>query len=441
MTHAPLDQVLAWDTNHVWRPYTPIDRHEQGPPPPVVRRAEHIYLHLDDGRTLIDGVGSWWVSNLGHGHPRVRAALHEQIDRMAHVAMAGLAHEEGARLAHRLVAAAPAGLTRVFYSDNGSTSVEVAIRAAFQFWRQNGAPERRLFLSFDGAYHGDTIGTVSVGGIPTFHDTFGPLLFETIRAPAPPEAENGEEQAFGVLEAALAARASEVAAIVIEPLVQGAAGMRMHSAGWLARVRELCDAHGVLLIADEVFVGFGRTGTLFACEQAGITPDFLCLSKGLTAGMLPFAATVTTERIFDGFRGGPERTFFYGHSYCGNPIGCAAAHAVLDTFEQDPVLENVGQRSAELERWLTRMGERPEVAHVRRTGLIGAIQFAEGDGSDYLARTGWNVYEQALARGAYLRPLGNVTYFVPALTITAPELERLLHIAEESIDAALAAPR
>lgn len=441
MNHASRDDVLAWDRTHVWRPYTPIDRHEQGPPPPVIRRAEHVWLHTDDGRTLIDGVGSWWVSNLGHGHPRVRAAVHEQLDRMAHVAMAGLAHEEGARLAKRLADITPDGLTRAFYSDNGSTAVEVAVRAAFQFWRQNGAPERRLFLSFDGAYHGDTIGTVSVGGIPTFHDTFGPLLFETVRAPAPPEQPDFEDAAFAALEQALEPRASEVAAVVVEPLVQGAAGMRMHSPAWLRRVRALCDAHGVLLIADEVFVGFGRTGTLFACEQAGITPDFLCLSKGLTAGFMPFAATMTTERIYDGFRGGPERTFFYGHSYCGNPLGCAAAHAVLDAFEQDDVLGNVAARGAQLDAWLARVATRDHVAHVRRTGLVAAVQFAEGDRSNYLARTGWNVYEEALRRGAYLRPLGNVTYFVPALTIRETELAGLLEIADASIEAALSPPR
>lgn len=438
MTTPDLDVVAirAADAAHLWHPYTAIDGRESGPPMPIITAAEHVYLHTSDDTTLIDGVGSWWVSNLGHGYPRVRDALHAQLDRMAHVSLAGLTHAEGARLAERLSKVAPDGLSRVFYSDNGSTAVEVAVRAAFQYWRQNGAPERRLFLSFDGAYHGDTIGTVAVGGIPTFHDTFAPLLFETVRAPSP-AAQPGDAwaaEAFGALEQRLRARASEVAAVIIEPLVQGAAGMRMYGADWLTKLRALCTELDVFLIADEVFVGFGRTGTLFACEQAGITPDFLCLSKGLTGGFLPFAATLTTERVYDGFRGGAERTFFYGHSYCANPMGCAAAHAVLDAFAEDGVLENVAARSEQLATWLAGIARRPYVAEVRQTGLIAAVQF--GTASDYLDDAGWRVFHEALARGAYLRPLGNVTYLVPALTIRKDELERLCEIAAAAMDAA-----
>jgi adenosylmethionine-8-amino-7-oxononanoate aminotransferase len=420
---------------HIWPPYTDLDAWSDGPGWPIIERAEGPYLHTIDGRRLIDGVGSWWVSNLGHGYPRVREALERQLGRAPHVAMAGLTHEPAIRLADRLVSVAPPGLSRVFYSDNGSTAVEVAIRAAFQFWQQNGRPERTRFVSMTNAYHGDTIGAVSVGGISTFHDKFRPLLFDTIHAPSP--AETWYEDAFADLEATLRERADEVAAVVVEPLIQGAAGMLMYPASYLRSVRALCDELDILLIADEVFVGFGRTGTLFACEQAGITPDFLCLSKGLTAGFLPFAATMATERVFTGFRGGRARTFHYGHSYCGNPLGCVAALATLDAFEQDGVLENAALLGARIEQWLDEIRALDGVVAARRTGTVAAVQF--GGQARYDAAVGWNVSRRAEALGAYLRPLGNVTYLVPALTMPLPVLDELLAITGRAIEETLAA--
>lgn len=388
-------------------------------------------LTLADGRTLIDGVGSWWVSALGHNHPRVVEALEAQLRTMAHVALAGLTHEPAARLAARLAALAPPGLTRVFYSDNGSTAVEVAIRAAFQWQQQRGDVRRRVFVSFEGAYHGDTIGAVSVGGIDEFHARFGPLLFETARVRGPGGNAQHWEASLAALSDVLQRRGDEIAAVVIEPLVQGAAGMLMHPPELVRRVRELCDSVGALLIADEVFVGFGRTGTLFACEQAGVTPDLMCLSKGLTGGALPFAATLATEAVYDGFRGARDRMFYYGHSYCGNPLGCAAAHGALDAFEQDDVLGAAQARAAELESGLAVLATLPGVSSVRRTGLIGAVQL--GHESRYGDDVGWRVYQAALRSGAYLRPLGNVVYFVPALTIPAATLGTLLEIAEGAI--------
>ena len=431
---ADLPPLIAADRRSVWHPYTATDAWMAAEPPPVIVRAEGPFLYADDGRRFIDGVGSWWVSNLGHGHPGVRAAIERQLGEFAHVAMAGLVHPPAVELAERLCAAAPPGLSRAFYSDNGSTAVEVAVRCAFQYWQQNGAPERRLFVSLAGAYHGDTLGAVSVGGIDTFHKVFGPLLFETLRVPSP--GEDWYLDAFDALERTLRERAHEVAGVIVEPLVQGAAGMLMHPPEYLTRLRALCDELDVFLIADEVFVGFGRTGTLFACEQAQVTPDFLCLSKGLSAGFLPFAATLTTERVFDGFRGGPERTFHYGHSMCGNPLGCAAALAVLDAFEDGTVLAHAAKLGERMQQWLDRMAERPGVSTTRRTGTIAAVQF--GASADYGQSIGWRVYTEALARGAYLRPLGNVTYFVPALTTPLDVLDELLQIAEASIDAALA---
>ncbi len=433
------DALREIDRRHVWHPYTPIDTwlHPEREPP-VIDRAEGAYYVTREGRRLLDGFGSWWVCNLGHGYPRVREAVHAQLDRMAHVAIAGVVHEPAARLAERLSAVAPAGLTRSFYSDNGSTSVEVAIRAAFQYFQQNGQPERTRFVSLEGAYHGDTIGAVSVGGIPLFHERFGPLTFETLRAPSPAGGPTPDwhVEAFAALEQLVQQHADELAAVVVEPLVQGAAGMLMYPPEYLRRLRALCDEHGVLIIADEVFVGFGRTGTLFACEQAGITPDFLCLSKGLTGGVLPFAVTMTTERIFDGFRGTADRTFFYGHSYCGHPLGCAAALAVLDAFEHDGILERAALRSAEMGAWAAQMGVRDGVADARVTGTVAAIQL--GGDADYSRQIGWRIAAEALDRGAWLRPLGNVVYLVPALTIEAHQLAELLEITSAAIDAALA---
>lgn len=362
--------------------------------------------------------------------------MHEQLDRLSHVAMAGLVHEPAALLAARLAEVSPGELNRTFFSDDGSTSVEVAIRAAFQFHLQNGAPERTLFVSLQHAYHGDTIGTASLGGVETFHGILGPLLFETIRVPSPAEHSTPDwhESSFAELEARVRAQADKIAAVVVEPLVQGAAGMLMYPPEVLRRLRRLCDEVGTFLIADEVFVGMGRTGKLFACEHAGITPDFMCLSKGLTGGFLPFAATLTTERVYDGFRGDAARTFWYGHSYCANPLGCAAALAVLDTFEEDGVLDGVAERASEMQSWLDRFEALPYVTDVRRTGLIGAVQY--GPTAKYLQRAGWSVAKEAEARGAYLRPLGNVLYFCPALTATRDELDSLLGIGYEATRAA-----
>lgn len=416
------EQLRAWDRAHVWHPFTSVDTWE-AEHAPVIDRAEGPYLFTADGKRLFDIVGSWWVSNLGHGYKPVAEAMKAQVDRMSHVAIAGLVHEPSAKLAAMLADVAPKGLTRTFYSDNGSTSVEVAVRAAFQYWQQNGRPERTLFLSLEGAYHGDTIGAVSVGGIPEFHAKFGPLLFETIKAKSP--GETWFEDAFADLEGRLRAESDRIAAVVVEPLVQGAAGMLMYPPEYLKRLRALCDELDVFLIADEVFVGFGRTGTLFACEQAGITPDFLCLSKGLTAGFMPLGVTMVTERIVDGFRG-DKGTFYYGHSYCGNPLGCSAAVAVLESFQDGEILRNAAARGEELQAWLDEMSQVPGVTGTRRTGLISAVQL--GEQSDYTQDIGWQVYRRALELGAYARPLGNVTYLLPPLTITDEQLADALRI-------------
>lgn len=436
MSHGRLsaEAIVALDRQHVWHPYQPNDVWRDGPTPPVIRSASGVWITLDDGRRVIDGFGSWWVGLLGHGHARVRDAVHRQLDVMAHVPIAGVVHEESAALAARLAALAPAGLERVFFSDNGSTAVEVAIRAAFQFWRQNGRPERTRFVSLEGAYHGDTIGAVSVGGIGLFHEVYAELCFETVQVPSP-SGEPDWSAAFEAMEQLLRAQSDTIAAVIVEPLVQGAGGMRMYAPEYLRRLRAICDELDVFLIADEVFVGLGRTGRLFACEHAGISPDFLCLSKGLSGGLFPFAATLTTQRIYNGFGGDPTRTFFYGHSYCGNPLGCAAAHAVLDTIELDDVLGNVALRAEQLRDWLASMAAVSGVRAARQCGLIGAVELSDEAG--YLAGAGRVVAARALERGVWLRPLGDVIYLVPALTITHEEMTLLLERVGDAVRSAL----
>ena len=417
--------IVELDHRHVWHPYTQHDEWVTKEPL-VIASAQGIWLTDEDGHRWMDGSGSWWVSNLGHGYPRVREALHAQLDKAAHVMFGGATHAPAATLAARLASVAPPGLTRTFFSDNGSTAVEVAIRVAYESWQQRGETARRRFVTLEGAYHGDTLGTVSLGSIAAFRHRLDGLLFDVLSIPAGDGAVGigWESEMVDALAALLAARGHEVAAVVVEPLILGASGMRMYSAATLRRMHELAKGAGALFIADEVFVGMGRTGTLFACEQAGITPDLLCLSKGLTAGSLPFAVTLATEQLFDAFRGERSRMFHYGHSYCGNPLGCAAALATLDAFAEDGILEQSALRAAQMRSVIEPWKHWAGVAEVRQTGLVLAVQLA--DGSDYTDPIGWRVAKAAAARELLIRPLGNVVYLVPALTISADELDDML---------------
>jgi len=428
--------ILAQDHRHVWHPYTQHDAWVLEEPP-VIASAQGIWLTDEDGRRWMDGSGSRWVSNLGHGYPRVREALHAQLDKASHVMFGGATHAPAATLAARLAAVAPPGLTRTFFSDNGSTAVEVAIRVAYESWQQSGATARRRFVTLEGAYHGDTLGTVSLGSIAAFRHRLHGLLFDVLSIPAGDGAVGTawELEMVDALEALLAARGDEVAAVVVEPLILGASGMRMYSAATLRRMYELAKAAGALFIADEVFVGMGRTGTLFACEQAGITPDLLCLSKGLTAGSMPFAVTLATEELFDAFRGERPRMFHYGHSYCGNPLGCAAALATLDAFAEDGILEQSALRAAQMQSVTEPWKHWAGVAEVRQTGLVLAVQLSAG--SDYADPIGWRVAKAAAARELLIRPLGNVVYLVPALTISEPELGEMLERFGSAIQSAI----
>jgi adenosylmethionine-8-amino-7-oxononanoate aminotransferase len=418
--------LVAADRAHLWHPFT----QQQGwveDDPLIVERAEGTDLIDSDGRRYIDGVSSLWCNVHGHCHPRIDAAVRDQLDRVAHSTMLGLSHRPGIELARRLVELAPPGLTRVFYSDSGSTATEIALKMAFQYWRQRGE-QRTKFVSLRMAYHGDTIGSVSVGGIDLFHSAYRPLLFDTLQA------EPGDASSMNEL---LSHYAGEVAAVIMEPLVQGAAGMLVHPDGYLRAVRELCDRHDTLLVLDEVATGFGRTGRMFACEHEGVAPDLLCVAKGITGGYLPLAATLASERIYEGFLGRFEelRTFFHGHTYTGNPLACAAALASLEVFEEERTLERLERKIELLEQLLEPLAARAEVAEVRRRGFMTGIELAD---QPLAARMGHQVALEARRRGAVIRPLGDVVVLMPPLSISEGDLTRLVAITAEAIDAAMA---
>jgi adenosylmethionine-8-amino-7-oxononanoate aminotransferase len=420
------ESIGELDQRHLWHPFTQ-QRDWCREQPLVIDRGEGTDLIDAEGRRYIDGVSSLWCNVHGHRHPRIDQALRDQLDRVAHTTMLGMTHSGAAELAARLVGIAPPGLERVFYSESGSTAVEIALKMAFQHCQQRGGQHRlrTSFVTLDGAYHGDTLGSVSVGGIDLFHGAYGPLLFGSHRV-APGDA--------GALECVLDFHAEEIAAVIVEPLVQGAAGIRVQPPGYLRRVRELCDSHGVFLICDEVATGFGRTGTMFACEQERVAPDFLCLGKGLTGGYLPLAATLTTEHVYEGFLGGAEelRTFFHGHTFTGNPLGCAAAIASLDVFEEEATLLRLQPKIRLLGELLDGVAAMSEVAEVRGRGFMVGIDLGEHDPA---LRVGHRVVLEARARGAIVRPLGDTVVLMPPLAISKVDLVRLVEVVAEGIRA------
>ena len=425
------ERVVRADKRHLWHPYTAMARYIEETNPLVVARAAGSRLYDVDGRSYIDGNASWWTSLLGHNHPRLVEALRDQASALCHTSLAGVTHEGAALFAEELVQVAPPGLTRVFLSDNGSTAVEAAIKLCVQYWAQNGAPERTRFVSLKGAFHGETLGVSALGGMPEFRAPFEPLMFECAHLASPAD---GLEVALRELERELEANAARTAAIVLEPLVQGASGMRIYDKAYLVRARELADAFGVLLVLDEVFTGYGRTGPMWAADQAAIVPDVLCSAKGLSGGLLPFAATLTTERIFAGFLGNDSRAFFYGHTFAGNPLGARVAREVLKVYREEGVLERARPKAQRLQDAFAKLAELDHVKNVRTLGMIAALDLAGEQG--YLERSGWRVYEEALRRGAYVRPLGQVVYLTPPLNISDADLDELLEIVQASVLAA-----
>ncbi|PQA43120.1 adenosylmethionine--8-amino-7-oxononanoate transaminase [Amnimonas aquatica] len=437
------------DLRHVWHPCTQMHDHEQLPLVPI-RRGEGIWLEDFDGRRYLDGISSWWVNLFGHAHPELNAALRQQADTLEHVILAGFTHEAIVELSERLVALAPPGLNKCFYADNGSSGIEVALKMSLHAWRNLGKPEKTRFIALENSYHGETIGALGVTDIPLFSETYRPMLRPPLRAPSPAGRQPGESlpdaaaRAMAAMETLLAEHAHEVAAVIVEPLVQGAAGMRMYDASYLTLLRAACDRHGVHLIADEIAVGFGRTGTMFACEQAGISPDFLVLSKGLTAGYLPMSVVMTTDAIYDVFydRYDTLKGFLHSHSYTGNALAARVALASLDLFARDDVIARNRELAAVMADALAPLHEHPNVLEVRQTGMIAAVELvrdkASGTPYDWRERRGLAIFQAALKRGLLLRPIGSVVYFMPPYIITPEQIRWMVATAAEAIDEGLA---
>jgi adenosylmethionine-8-amino-7-oxononanoate aminotransferase len=442
-------ELARRDLQTVWHPCTQMKDHEWLPMIPIVR-GEGVWLHDADGRRYLDAISSWWVNLFGHANPRIGAAVSRQLGRLEHVMLAGFTHEPAIELAERLTALAPAGLTRCFFADNGSSAIEVALKMSFHYWRNAGRPAKRRFVTLTNSYHGETLGALAVGHVELYREIYQPLLMDVTGVPSPDcyTREPGEgweahsRRMFAHMEQTLARHADEICAVIVEPIVQCAGSMRMYHPAYLAMLREACDRHGVHLIADEVAVGFGRTGTLFACEQAGITPDFLCLSKGLTGGFLPLSVVLTREQVYEAFYDeyASLRAFLHSHSYTGNPLACSAALATLDIFRDDDVIARNRPLAAHLGSRAGELAELRHVAEVRQQGMIVAVELArDGDRHRPFAwqeRRGLRVYRHALDHEALLRPIGNVVYFMPPYVITPDEIDRLIATARAGIEAA-----
>ncbi len=413
------------DKKYIWHPFTQMKDWVKEEPL-VIDSADGIYLKDIDGRIYMDGVSSLWVNVHGHRHPRIDAAIKKQIDRLSHSTLLGLANTPSIELAKRLVAIAPKPLKKVFYSDNGSTAVEIAIKIAYQYWQNAGQKKKTQIIHLSNSYHGDTLGSVSVGGIDLFHKVYRKLIFKTL-------ALQGQGwQAVAELERILKAKNNRVAALVLEPLIQGAAGMLVWPKGSLRKMREITQKYNVLLIADEVATGFGRTGKMFACEHEGVSPDLLCLAKGITGGYLPLAATLTTQKIYDGFLFDHKeyKTFFHGHTYTGNPLACAAALANLEVFKKERTLHKLAPKIKFLGKKLKMFYNLPSVAEVRQQGFMVGIEL-KGLPED---RVGPKVCEQVRQYGVILRPLGNVVVLMPPLSISIKELDYLLMATYRAIE-------
>jgi len=444
------DALVRRDLSRLWHPCTQMHDHETVPMVPIAR-GEGAWLVGTDGRRYLDGISSWWTNLFGHANARIAAALADQARTLEHVIFAGFTHEPAVALAEELVRVTPPGLERVFYADNGSAAIEVALKMSFHYWLNQGHGEKTRFIALTGSYHGETLGALSVSDVALYRKTYAPLLLTPILAPSPDayEAEPGESAAavaqrrLGELRALLEQHAHEVCAVIVEPLVQCAGGMRMYHPSYLAGLRALCDEFAVHFIADEIAVGFGRTGTLFACEQAGVSPDFMCLSKGLTGGFLPLSAVLTTTQVYDAFYAeySAGKAFLHSHSYTGNPLACRVALETLAIFRDEPVLERNRELAAHLAGRLDALRDHPHVADVRQTGMIAAVELV----ADKRRRTpfppsdrrGLRVYLHGLTQGALLRPLGDVIYFMPPYVITTQEIDRLVDTAIEGIEQAV----
>ena len=441
----------ARDLAHVWHPCTQMKDHETVPMIPL-RSGSGVWLEDFTGKRYLDGISSWWVNLFGHANPRIGAAVAEQLGRLEHAIFAGFTHEPAVRLAEELVRLAPAGLNRCFFADNGSAAIEVAVKMSFHHWRNRGSLRKTRFITLANSYHGETLGALAVGNVDLYKSIYRPLLMDVLTVPSPDAyaREPGVSEAdharlmFAHMETALEQNHAEVAAVIVEPLVQCAGGMRMYDPVYLQLLREACDRYQVQLIADEIAVGFGRSGTMFACEQAGIRPDYLCLSKGLTGGYLPLSVVMTTDDIYESFYDEYTKlnAFLHSHSYTGNPLACAAANATLAIFREQPVLERNRVLAAHMRAAVAHLQDHPHVAEIRQRGMILAIEVVKDRATrapwPWQERRGLRIYRNSLERGALLRPLGTTIYFMPPYVIEPDEIDALARVATEGIELACA---
>lgn len=448
----PPSDLSMRDLAHVWHPCTQMRDHVGADALPMIpiRRGEGVWLEDFNGKRYLDAISSWWTNLFGHANPRIGGAVKAQLDQLEHVMLAGFTHEPVIKLSEQLVALAPPGLTRCFYADNGSSAVEVAAKMSFHYWQNQGKTTKRRFITLANSYHGETLGALALGNVELYKQTYQPLLMDVITAPSPDcfEREAGESwesysrRMIEPMRVLLARHADEACAVIVEPLVQCAGNMRMYHPVYLTLLRKACDEFGVHLIADEIAVGFGRTGTLFACEQAGITPDFMCLSKGLTGGYLPLSVVLTGDKVYEAFYDEyvSLRAFLHSHSYTGNPLACAAALATLDIFANEPVLARNQVLSAHLRQRTAALADHPHVAEVRQHGMICAIEMIKHKSNReqyaWQERRGLRVYRHGLQQGALLRPVGNVVYFMPPYVITTNEIDFLVDTATQGIELA-----
>ncbi len=425
------DAMMQRDLEVIWHPCTQMKDHETLPLIPI-KSGKGIYLYDFEGNSYIDAVSSWWVNLFGHANPHINARVKSQIDRLEHVLLAGFTHEPAVNLAHKLVDMTPGMLRKVFYVDNGSSAVEAALKMSYHYHRNEGK-RKPLFLSLTNSYHGETIGALSVGDVSLYKETYEPLLIANMQVPVPrDQSTQAAKEALSVLEEVLEERSEDIAALIVEPLIQGAGGMHMYHPDYLVGARMLTEKYGVHLIADEIMTGFGRTGKMFACEHADISPDFMTLSKGLTGGYLPLSVVMTTDEVYRAFYCdyNDYKAFLHSHSYTGNPLACVAALATLEIFEREDVICNNIKKSAYLAQRLERFKNLPNVKETRQQGMVAAVELS---GYDSKERIGLKIYRYGLENGVLLRPLGNVIYFMPPYIITEAEIDRMMEVAYEGI--------
>ncbi len=443
------DELMRRDLAVLWHPCTQMKDHESYPLIPI-KNGKGVWLHDFDGNRYIDAISSWWVNIFGHANPTINAALSEQANQLEHVIFAGFSHEPGIRLAERLVAMTPQKLERVFYGDNGSSAVEIALKMSFHYWKNKGKPKKTQFVNLANSYHGETFGALAVGDVALYKETYEPLLM-TCRTVESPDCFHREEQEtweqyslrkFDSMRRELEQHHETIAAVVIEPLIQCAGNMRMYHAAYLRQLRKLCDEFEVHLIADEIAVGFGRTGTLVGCEQAEISPDFLCVGKGLTAGYLPLSAVLTTQNVYDAFYDDYEtlRAFLHSHSYTGNPLACGVALATLDMFDSENIIEENQTTAKFMGEAFAHLNDHPQIAEVRQTGMVLAAEMVSDKKNrvpyPWQERRGLKVYQHGLKNECLLRPIGNVVYLMPPYVIDREQISHLAKIATEGIDLA-----